>query len=160
MFVSSYIRRGEIMAPLQKRALYGLILGVLWIAAIIVVFTAGGGINEFTENQSFRIIMDAIFIGGLLASLALTASLAKTKKGEVKMDERDLTIMRRAPLIQLWAVLLALVAWAISLTEIYWNEGAVPILFLYLIFFSSLIVSAFAQSLGILTGYWRMNRNG
>ena len=54
------------MAPLQKRALYGLILGVLWTAAIIVVFTIGGGIKEFTEKQSFRLIMDAIFIGGLL----------------------------------------------------------------------------------------------
>ena len=148
------------MAPLQKRALYGLILGVLWTAAIIVVFTTGGGINEFTENQSFRLIMDAIFVGGLLAYLALTASLGRTKKGEVKMDERDLAIMRRAPLIQLWAVLLSLVAWAISLTEVYWNEGAVPTMFLYLIFFSSLIVSTIAQSLGVFIGYWRMNRNG
>ena len=52
------------MAPLQKRALYGLMLGVLWTAAIIVVFTTGGGINEFTENRSFRLILDAIFIGG------------------------------------------------------------------------------------------------
>ena len=107
------------MAPLQKRALYGLILGVLWAAAIIVVFITGGGINEFTENQSFRIILDAIFIGGLLAYLVLTASLVKTSKGEVKMDERDLAIMRRAPFIQLWAVLLSLVAWVISLTEVY-----------------------------------------
>ena len=148
------------MAPLQKRALYGLVLGVLWTAAIIVVFTIGGGINEFTENQSFRLIMDAIFIGGLLAYLALTVSLTRTKKGEVKMDERDLAIMRRAPLIQVWAVLLSLVAWAISLTEVYWNEGAVPIMFLYLILFSSLIVSTIAQSLGIFIGYWRMKRNG
>ena len=76
------------------------------------------------------------------------------------MDERDLAIMRRAPLIQLWAVLLSLIAWAISLTEVYWNEGAVPTMFLYLILFSSLIVSTIAQSLGIFIGYWRMNRNG
>ena len=76
------------------------------------------------------------------------------------MDERDLAIMRRAPLIQLWAVLLSLVAWTIGLTEVYWNEGAVPVLFLYLIFFSGLMVSTIAQSLGVLIGYWRMNRNG
>ena len=148
------------MAPLQKRALYGLILGALWSAAIIVVFITGGGINEFTENSSFRIILDAIFIGGLLAYLALAASLARTKKGGVKMDERDLTIMRRAPLIQLWAVIFSLVAWAISLTEVYWNEEAVPVMYLYLILFSSLIISTIALSLGILIGYWRMNRDG
>ena len=148
------------MAPLQKRALYGLILGVLWTAAIIVVFITGGGINEFTENQSFRLIMDAIFIGGLLTYLALTVSFARTKKGEVKMDERDLAIMRRAPLIQLWAVLLSLVAWTIGLTEGYSSEGVVPMMYLYLIFFSGLMVSTIAQSLGVLIGYWRMNRNG
>ncbi|MFA5316270.1 MAG: hypothetical protein WC369_02465 [Dehalococcoidales bacterium] len=149
------------MAPLQKRDLYGLILGLLWAAAIIVVFIIRGGVTEFTEDRSFRLIMDIIFIGGLLVYLALMASftsLRRTKKGEVKMDERDTAILQRAPLVQLWAVILSLVTWAICLTEIYWDEGAVPVIFLYLLFFSSLITSTLAQSLGILIGYWRMNR--
>lgn len=152
------------MAPLQKRALYGLILGILWAVAIVVVFINKGGVTEFTEDRSFRLIMDAIFIGGLLAYAGIMSTFFfrtffRSGKGEVIVDERDRTIMQRAPLIQLWAVIFSLVVWAISLTEIYWNDGAIPVIFLYLIFCSSLIVSTLAQSLGILLGYWRMNRN-
>lgn len=151
------------MAPLQKRAWYGLTIGILWAAVTIVVFITGGGIEEFTKNQSFRMLMDALFIGWLIVYMIMLVSilaLRKPRKGKVSVDERDMAILNRAPLIQLWAVIISLVVWAISLTEIYWNQGAVPIMYMYIIFFSSLVVSTVAQSLGILISYWRMERNG
>jgi len=53
-----------------------------------------------------------------------------------------------------------LVVWTIALTEIYRDQGQVPITFLKLIFTSTLIISTLAHSFGILVGYWEMNRNG
>ena len=39
------------MAPLQKRALYGLAFGVIWAVAVIVVFIVKGGVSTFSEDQ-------------------------------------------------------------------------------------------------------------
>ena len=75
------------------------------------------------------------------------------------MDERDKVIMGRAPVVQLWAVFISLAVWSIALTEIYWDQGHIPVIFPYLILMSLFIVNVLAQSLGILIGYWRMGRN-
>ena len=144
------------MAPLQKRALYSLVIGIIFAAAILVVFLIKGGISTFNEDQGFRIIVDILWIGALLASLLMTG-ITLRKPGQ--LDERDRLIMGRAPVMQLWAVIFSLVIWTIVLTESYWDQGIPPI-FMYLIFMSVLIVSAVTQSIGILIGYWRMNRNG
>ena len=56
----------DIMAPLQKRALYGLAFGVVWAVAMIVVFIAKGGVGTFSDDQGFRLIVDGLWIGGLI----------------------------------------------------------------------------------------------
>ena len=144
------------MAPLQKRALYSLGIGIVLAIAILIVFIAKGGISTFNEDQGFRIIVDILWIGALLASLLMTG-ITLRKPGQI--DERDKLIMGRAQRIQLLAVMFSLVAWVISLSEIYHTEGQIPVAFLYLIFMSVLIVMALAQSIGVLIGYWRMGRN-
>ena len=141
------------MAPLQKRALYGLVFGVVWSIAIIVVFILKGGISTFNEDVGFRLIIDGLWVGGLVVYLILM-NLTLRKPGQV--DERDRLIMGRAPRVQLLAVIFSLVAWSIALTEGYWDEGQIPVIFPYLIVISVLIISTIAQSLGILIGYWRM----
>ena len=143
------------MAPLQKRALYGLAFGVAWTVAIILVFIVKGGVSAFSEDQGLRLIIDGLWIGGLIFYAILMLTLRK----QTQVDERDRLILGRAPVIQLWAVILSLVIWTIVLTEVYWDQGIPPI-FMYIIFMFTLIVSAVAQSLGILLGYWRMGRNG
>ena len=145
------------MAPLQKRAWFSLAIGVVFAVAFIAVFIIKGGISTFTEDQGFRIIIDILWIGGLIANLVIV-NLALRKPGLV--DERDRLIMDRAPRVQWLAVVFSLVAWTIVLTEIYWEQGQIPVIFLYLIFMSVLIISMLAQSLGILIGYWKMERNG
>jgi len=145
-------KENKIMAPLQKRALYSLGIGLVFTIAILIVFIAKGGISTFNEDQGFRIIVDILWIGALLASLLMTG-ITLRKPGQV--DERDKLIMGRAQRIQLWAVIFSLVAWMIALSEIYHTEGQIPVAFLYLIFMSVLIVMALAQSIGVLIGYWR-----
>ena len=140
------------MAPLQKRALYSLVIGLVFTIAIIVVFIVKGGINTFNEDQSYRIIVNVLWIGALLAALLMTG-ITFRKPGQ--LDERDKLIMVRAQGTQLLAIMFSLVAWTISLSEIYHTEGQIPIAFLYLIFMSVLLVMALSQSIGVLIGYWR-----
>jgi hypothetical protein len=81
----------------------------------------------------------------------------KPGRSEVLVDERDEKIIKRAAVVQLWAVLLSLFIWAIALTEAYWGEKSIPIIFAYLIAISGLIVSIIGQAIGILIGYRRMS---
>ena len=138
------------MAPLQKRALYSLLIGLALAIALIAVFVTRD-INTFHTNQGFRLIVDALWIGvPLVYLIAVYLTLRKPQ-----IDERDKLIMERAPRIQFIAVLLSLAAWVIALTEAHWDQGQVPVVFLTLIFISTFIVGTLAHSLGILIGYWR-----
>ena len=145
------------MAPLQKRALYGVAFGVLWAIAIVAVFLLKGGAGNFSEDVQFRSIIDGLWIGGLIAYLILFETLLH-KPG--KVDERDKLIMAWAPAIQWRAVIFTMAAWVIALSEVYHEQGQIPVIFLFIVFMSILIVSMIAQCAGILVGYWRMNRNG
>ena len=145
------------MAPLQKRALYSLVIGLVFAIALIVVFIAKGDVTTFDEDPGFRLIVYALWIGVPLAYL-IVVNLTLRKPDQV--DERDRLIMGRAPRVQLLAVIFSLLAWVIVLTEIYWDQRQVPVIFLTLIIISTLIISTLAQSLGILIGYWRMERYG
>ena len=145
------------MAPLQKRAWWGLAVGLVFAIAFVLVFIAKGGIQTFEEDQGFRVIIDVLWVGGLVANLVIV-NLALRKPGMV--DERDKLILDRAPRIQWLAVVFTMVTWTIALSEVYHETSLIPAVFLYVIFMSVLIISTLAQSLGILIGYWRMNRSG
>jgi len=139
------------MAPLQKRALYSLVIGVACAIALIVVFVAKD-VTTFDEDLGFRVIVYVLWIGVPLAYL-IVVNLTLRKPGQ--LDERDRLIMERAPQVQFLAVLFSLAAWVIVLTEAFREQGQVPIIYLTLIMISTLIVGTIAQSLGILIGYWR-----
>ncbi|MFC1846839.1 hypothetical protein ACFLYS_02120 [Chloroflexota bacterium] len=139
------------MAPLQKRALYSLLIGLVLAITLIAVFVTRD-INTFDTDLGFRLIVYALWIGALTASL-LVADV--TFRGSRKFDERDKLIVERAQKIQLLAVILTLVAWMIGLTEVYEDQGQMPVTFAFIITMSTLIVTNLAQSLGILIGYWR-----
>jgi hypothetical protein len=145
------------MAPLQKRAWWGLGIGLAFATAFVLVFILMGGIEAFDVDQGFRIIIDVLWVGGLVANLVIV-NLALRRPGLV--DERDKLIIERAPRFQWMAVVFTLVAWVIVLNEVYRETNLIPAVYLYVMFMSVLIVSTLAQSIGILIGYWRMNRNG
>ncbi|UCH43773.1 MAG: hypothetical protein JSW16_04360 [Dehalococcoidales bacterium] len=140
------------MAPLQRRALYSLVIGVIFAVALIVVFVTRGGITTFHEDHGFRAIVYSLWIVGLAGNLLL---MNFTLRKPVEFDERDRLIVERAQRIQLWAVIFSLVAWNIGLTEVYYEQGQIPVTFAFIIFMSILIVINLAQSAGILVSYWR-----
>ena len=145
------------MAPLQKRALISLLMGLALAIALVVVF-ATRDINTFATDLGFRLIVYALWIAVPVVYLLLI-NLTRLNKLK-RVDERDRLIMNRAPKIQWLAVIFALAAWYVILNEVYWNQGQLPVVYLTLIFISILVISTLAESLGILIGYWRMNRNG
>ena len=124
--------------------------------AIAAVFIARG-VTYFDDDTVMRAIAYVLCVGGLLV-YAITLRIKRRKLGrsEVLIDERDEKIVKRATMVQLWAVLLSLFIWAIALTEAYWSQKSVPIVFVYLIAMSGLIVSIVAQAVGILIGYRRL----
>ena len=144
------------MTILQKRAWFGLAIGVVWAVSILVVLITKGGVTAYTEDPGMRAIVAAVLLGGATAYVIMMFRTRwKPSQVKVTIDERDRLIMGRALRIQLWAVIFSLVAWAIALTEIYWSQGQIPVIFPYLILISILIVNILAQSAGILLGYRR-----
>ena len=145
------------MAPLQKRALYSLVIGLVLSIFLIAVFVVQGDVTALDKEPNLRLIMYAVLIGVPLVYLIL---VNLTLRKPTQVDERDRLIIERASRTQWMAIIFSLAAWTIALTEVYRSQGQVPIVFLNLMFVSILIISTLAQSFGILTGYWRMNRNG
>jgi uncharacterized membrane protein len=145
------------MAPLQKRALLSFIIGCIFTVVLIVVFLLEDDITAFNRDETLRWITYAALIGVPLTYLIL---VDLTLRKPTELDERDRLIMLRSGRVQWLAVIFSLAAWMITLTEVYQEQHQIPLVFLTLIFISTLIISILAQSSGILLGYWRMNRNG
>jgi hypothetical protein len=124
--------------------------------AFTLVFFLMGGIEEFDNNANFRLIIDALMIGALIVNLVIVNIPIRQRN---LADERDIKIFERAPRIQWLAVLFTLVGWTIGLNEVYHSTHLVPSVYLYVMFMSVLIVSTLGQCLGIIMGYWRMDRD-
>ena len=144
------------MAPLQKRALYSLIIGLALTITLIAVLVIQGDVTALDRDANLRLVVYAVLIGVPLTYLIL---VNLTLRKPTQVDERDKAIIDRSHKAQWMAVIFSLAAWTIILTEIYWAQRQLPVVFLNLIFISTLIISVLAQSLGILLGYWRTNRN-
>lgn len=101
-----------------------------------------------------------LFIGAIMASLLIDPFGLPRKDGSDVSDERDFRVVERAPRVQSVAMILTLAVWLVFLTLRYHDSGAIPMAFLYLIFFSALIAYTLGLSLGVLLGYRRMARFG
>jgi len=143
------------MAPMQKRALIGLGIGIVMTIAIVTILVTKGVTTSF-DDKATRIFINIFYIGGLiLYYVTVSKPMSRSGNKNTLRDERDEQILKSATNTQLMAIIISLVAWAIALTEVYWDEGAIPIVFPYLIFISIIIINIVAQAAGILIGYWR-----
>lgn len=143
------------MTPQQKRAWYGLAIGIIWSAALMAIFVIKGA-TTFDEDAGMRVTVYLLFAAGVLAYVAMLyiTGWRMRKHGPI-MDERDRLILRKVPVYQMFAVLLTLAAWAIALNEVYHEEKQVPVVFPWLMFYSAIIVNIVFASAGTLIAYWR-----
>jgi hypothetical protein len=147
--------RRTAMTPQQKRAWYGLAIGIIWTLAMVALFVIKGA-TAFDEDTGMRFTAYAIFAAGVLAYVAMLYVTGwRMRREGVIMDERDRLILRKVPVYQMFAVLLTLAAWMIGLTEVYWDKGQIPIVFPNLMFYSAIVVNIVFASAGTLIAYWR-----
>ncbi len=148
------------MTSLQKRAWIGLGVGLIVCTALIYLFSTYG-IMTVMETDRLRHIYTGFWIGFLLLYVIIVMGhVAKAEFGKAIVDERDRRILSRAPNIQRIAILLTVVAWSIALTESFRGTDGIPTDYMYVIVASALIVDLMAFSVGILLGYWWMERYG
>ncbi len=141
------------LAPLQKRAWWGLGIVVATSAALVAVVVAMGP-TTYSEDRTQRLLTFAIFAAGAISYLVMLALTGARRSGsDVVVDERDRAIMTRALSVALVAGLVTLAAWTIGLTEVYWGEKAIPIDFPYFILWSTFLVALAGREIGILLGY-------
>ena len=143
------------MTPQQRRAWYGLAIGIVWTLSMVALFVVKGA-TTFDEDAGMRFTAYALFLAGILAYAAMMyVTGRKMARDGVIQDERDRLILRRVPVYQMLAVLATLAIWMVVLTETYWDEGQIPIVFPNLIFFSAIVVNFVFASAGTLIAYWR-----
>ena len=141
------------MPALKKRALLGLSIGAL-TAAIVTWMVATNGAAEYWDNDDLRLAVAVVFVAGLVAHSLVPALFMLKDELANRIDERDQAILARAPVVQSTAVLLALASWMVSLAQRFHEQGAVPMVYMYLIFGSIILVMMIAQSFGVLLLYW------
>ncbi len=139
---------------LQTRAIFGLVIGTL-STAVATILVVREDPSKFLTNDRLRMLVYGVFAAGALAYGLVSLLTRRAYRGEVLLDERDREILAAAPRIQAIAILVTLLIWAVALTESYWEAGAVPIAFPFLIFVSSAVAGLLAFSAGIVLGYRR-----
>jgi len=144
---------GTPMPPLKKRAWLGLVIA-LATTVTVTGMVASRGAMSYWENDDFRLTVVMIFIAGLVLHSVLNGLMALKNEREGGMDERDRNILARAPAVQTAAVLLTLAAWLVTLGQRFHDQGAVPMVYMYLLFGSVILAMMVAQSLGVLLFYW------
>ncbi len=147
------------MPILQKRAWWGLGIGVAAFCVIAVILTTKGAMTYWVDDD-LRLVVVGIFMAGLLGSVGVTNLPLIRRPARQQLDERDRAVLARAPTAQMTLVVLGVAVWVFSLTRQFHDEGAVPVVYLYLMFGSIILFMMIGQSLGILLGYWFGGRNG
>jgi len=147
------------MPTLQKRAWLALSIGIGALAIITAILSSKGATSYWVDDD-LRLVILGIFMVGLLGSFGVTNLQLMRLRGRKQLDERDRAVLARAPTAQMTLVVLGVAAWVIGLTQHFHDEGTVPVVYLYLMFGSVILLMMIGQSLGILLGYWFGVRNG
>lgn len=139
--------------PLERLGWVGLATtgGVLaGMAILVLVF----GVEGMQEESSARISLWLMLLVGV-GVWTLAWYSTKRKQGALVLDERDRAVLARSFSVESMVVLVSLVAWTVGLTEVFWDEGSVPIAYLQLLFWTTFIGGAMGRSLGVILGYRR-----
>lgn len=140
---------------LQRLAAVTLAITLLFtIAAVAVV--AYNGADVFWDNDTVRLTTTGLLLAALVAFAIYNGRVWRwTARDGGPLDERDRVILAAAPAGQAPAMIVTLAAWMIGLTETYRSTQLIPSVFLYLIFWSLLMVSVLGLLAGVVMGYRR-----
>lgn len=146
------------MPALQRRAWWGLAIGLgSFLLAAYLLTTRG--VMTYWEDDGFRMTVLVVFLAGLLGSVGVTNLPLLRLRALGDLDERDRAVLARAPIAQMALGLLGLAAWLVALGQKFHAEGAVPMVYLYILFGSIVLLTMIGQSIGIILGYHFGARN-
>lgn len=141
--------------PLQRLAGWGFLAGLL-PALAAGWWVLHYGPQTIHDNDRLRTGFSLLLLLILAVFLVVTVLLkAWVTRADATLDERDRTILGRAPVFQSAGMFLTLGVWVIGLTEHFHAAGSVPLFYLQLVFWSCWYASLLGLPLGILVGYWR-----
>jgi hypothetical protein len=141
--------------PLQRLATRSLAAaaGLTAIAAGIVIVA---GPQRFWDDDAVRLTVTGLTVLAVgMGALPSIRARRWASAEDGQLDERDRTILTSASGGQAGAILVTVAAWMIGLTESFPSAGAVPVVYLYLMFWSSLLVSLLAWLGGVVLAYRR-----
>jgi len=141
-----------VLQVMARRYLLAGLVPIMAAAAIVLRV----GADTFYQDDATRLTVTLLMIGALvvLASFAFRARAIAGRPGG-PLDERDVAILDRAPTLEGGAMLVTLVIWVIGLQETFHSAGAVPLVWLYLVMWSMLLLKALVLPVGVLIGYRR-----
>lgn len=141
--------------PMQRVARWSLGIGGLLSAAAAALVLVEGATATF-EHDSMRIAFTSLLVAVLaVAGAANVWMRSQATRSDGLLDERDQLIFGRAPALQAAGMLVTQAIWTVGLAESFHDAGTVPIFYLYLMFWSALVVNMLGLPVGILVGYRR-----
>jgi len=142
--------RGMPATPIEKLAWLGVGASLSAGAGLGLVVLVGGttGLEESTYRWIFWLLL---WVG--IGTWMIAWHRTNRRHGGAVIDERDRAILARSLSVESMVVLLSLATWTITLTEVYSQDGAIPVAYLQLLFWSTFLIAIFGRSLGIILGY-------
>lgn len=141
--------------PLQRTARWtlgvGAVLGVA-AASLVVVKGAEATFADDTLRLTFTILLLTILVAVGVPTLWIR-SQATRRDGA--LDERDRAILGKAPAMQAVGMIVTLAIWTVGLSERFHDAGAVPVVYVYVVFWSCVVVDLLGLPVGVLAGYRR-----
>ena len=140
------------MQRLAWQTLVPILLLTLAAAAVVVHH----GADVAWANDRVRLTATGLLLAGLAVfTYYITRVRIWIIRDDGTLDERDRAILASAPAGQAAAMMVTLAVWMIGLTETFRATHLVPSAYLYLIFWSLLMVSILAMLAGVVIGYRR-----
>lgn len=141
--------------PLQRLVQWAFAIAVALalLAAAIVMYH---GPQVYWDNDRVRLtVMGVLFaMMGVFVFVGIRTA-TWLQQGDAVIDEHDRAVMSHATTGQAGAILITLAVWQIGLAETYHGNGQVPMVFLYLIFWSCVVMALLSWLAGIVLGYRR-----
>ncbi len=146
------------MPRLQKRALVSFLLGAATLGLISAILMKYGA-AEYWANDDLRLTVVLIFLAGMAMYVGtLLVMVNPLSSAGAGLDERDRKVLAQASAVQSAMVLVALAIWTTALGQWFHEEGAVPMVYMYLIFGTVVLVNWIGHAAGIVLGYWMGSR--
>ena len=138
--------RGLPTTPIQRLAWIGVAVSIA-VGVGLAVLAGIGGVSGLDESPALSILV----MGGVGVWL-VAWHRTNRRRGGALVDERDRAILARSLSVESMIVLLSLVAWTVGLTEAFHQHGAIPMGYLQLLFWTTVVAGILGRSLGIILG--------